>query len=362
MTHDRRLRASEAAVALALTLGAACTRDGAAAETRAKGSAATPAPSAPRAAAVAPGGQTAVVDSASLTGPLVLPAQLYVERDAAVAARTAGTLQALPVDLGSEVAAGATLARLESAGQELAVAHASAAEEATRRTLDRLRALFAARGATSAEVEQGELAARQADVELREARRQLALTRVTAPFGGLVTARYARPGQLVAAGDTLLRIAERGPLLARVRVPEAAAELRPGDGATVVGLRGVVSAARVTRLAPAIDPASGTREAVVQLAGGAGLLPGASVQVRLGRQDRRVLAVPASAVRPGGWVLVVDGGRAVLRSVALGDSLSGGLVEVIRGLSAGERVATSAGGGGAAGAAAASPASRSGVR
>jgi len=300
-------------------------------------------------AAAAPNGlaaptATVVADSSAVTAPLALAAQLYVERDAVVAARTAGVLQSIAVDLGSEVAAGAPVARIESAAQELAVAHADAAQEATRRTLERLRALLAARGVTPAEVEQSELAARQAGVAAREARRQLALTRVTAPFGGVVTARSARAGQLVAAGDTLLRIAEHGPLLARVRVPEAFADLRPGDAATVVGLRGVWAAARVTRLAPAIDPASGTREVVVQLAevpnaGAAAMLPGASVEVRLGRQERRVLAVPRGAVRPGGWVLVVDGDRSTLRSVATGDSIAGDRVEVVRGLSAGERVA-----------------------
>jgi RND family efflux transporter MFP subunit len=203
--------------------------------------------------------------------------------------------------------------------------------------------MLGAAAMTGVEVEQAELRLREEELGLRKARRDLELTRVVAPFAGVVTARYARAPRLVAAGDTLVRVTELAPLLARVRIPEGSAELvQVGNAVTVTTGAGVAAPARVTRLAPALDPASGTREAVVRVEGGPRLMPGASVQVRLGGQRRRVVAVPREAVGPDGYVLVVDGDRTTLRAVTLGEEVGGGRVEVVSGLAAGERIARAA--------------------
>ena len=54
-------------------------------------------------------------------------------------------------------------------------------------------------GVTVADSEQVEFQYRQADIARRKAHRDLELTRIVAPFPGVVTARYARPGRFVAA-------------------------------------------------------------------------------------------------------------------------------------------------------------------
>ena len=78
----------------------------------------------------------------------------------------------------------------------------------------------------------------------------------------------------------------------------------------------------------------------INLAGG--LLPGANVTVRLGDQQRQALTVPREAVSPEGYVLVMQNGRTALRSVTVGADVGGGRVEVVSGLSPGERVARTA--------------------
>jgi RND family efflux transporter MFP subunit len=281
-------------------------------------------------------------DTATVAVPLSVPAQLYVEHDAVVAARTSGTVQQVAADLGARVAPGQLLARLESVDQEIALAQAEVANANAEQNATRVRSLAASGAATVADSEAAEFRSREAALAVRKARREEELTRITAPFAGVVTSRSARPGRLVAPGDTLFRVTAAGPLLAQVRVPEAAAgAIRVGSTARVIGSGAAAAEARVIRASPAIDAASGTREVVVELVGGSRLLPGASVMVRLGSERRRVVAAPRAAIAEEGYVLVWENGRSALRAVTLGADLGDGRVEVVSGLAAGERLVRS---------------------
>lgn len=281
------------------------------------------------------------VDTATVRLALELPAQLYVEHDAVVVARSAGTIEGLHAELGDRVSAGQLLARLESADQAIALAGAEAAYESMTRTAARTRLLKKGGGATAADSEQVEFQLRQADVQRRKAQRDVELTRVTAPFAGVVTARLARPRRFVEVGDTLFRVTEASPLFARIRVPELGArQLRVGDSAVVSAGTGFDYAAKIVHAAPFVDPGSGTREMVLQVTrpGGA-LLAGSTVTVRLGHEPRHVVTAPRDAISPDGYAVVVDNGRSTLRSVTIGRDVGNGRVEILSGLASGERLA-----------------------
>ena len=285
-----------------------------------------------------PDAATVAVESVTVDVPLSLPAQLYVERDALVHARSTGRVEWLGVDLGASVGAGQLLARLESADQEIAAARAEEAHQVALRAAQRQRELSARGVATAADSEQVESALNRAELDRRQARRDLELTRVTAPFGGVVSARYARAGRLVEDGDSLFRVTALAPLMVSVQVPEAdAAALAVGSMAEVVGSGGA-GKARVVRAGPIVDAASGTREFILQLVDGRGLRPGGSAVVRLGQRRRSALVLPQDAIGAEGLVLVLEEGRATSRAVTFGADLGDGRVEVVSGLSAGERV------------------------
>jgi multidrug efflux pump subunit AcrA (membrane-fusion protein) len=291
-----------ALAALALSAAAACES----------------APAAERAPQAAPVSAPMVVDTATVELPRAYPAQVYVEHDVAVAARAPGVLDSLFVQLGSRVRAGAPLALVDARAQELARSG----------------------GVTRTEAEQAAGEFRQAELNVQQAEHALLLTRVDAPFAGVVTARYARPRQLVADGDTLFRIAETSPQLVRIRVAEPAARgVRSGDHATVRATSGPTSVtAAVVFTAPALEPASGTREVILQLAA-APFLVGEAVAVEMGSERRVAIVAPREAIAPDGYALVAQGGRTTMRPVTVGATLPGGRVEIVSGLAAGERLA-----------------------
>lgn len=282
-------------------------------------------------------------DTATVQTPLALPSQLYVEHDATIYARSPGIVEAILVDIGSKVAAGQPLARLESTDQRIALAQAEEKFANTRQAAERQRALKVADVVAVADLERAEFEHREASLRLRQAQRDLALTRVVAPFAGVVTARKTRLHRLVSSGDSLFRLTALSPVLAAVHVPEATAgPLGIGTEAEVVGLRGLTAQARIIRASPTIDPASGSREMILQITGGTRLTPGSSVTVRLGAEARQVVAVPKSAVDKDGYALVWADERATLRALTLGTELAGDRVEVVRGLAPGERVVRTA--------------------
>jgi RND family efflux transporter MFP subunit len=319
------------AFALALLL-AACGGDGA-----------RPIDSAAATLGSTPAGTVATAESTTVDRPLSLPSQLYVEHDAAVLARSSGVVESILADIGTSVAAGQPLARLESTDQEIALAQAREQAANAVQRVERQRALTTAGVVTRADSEQVEFENRAAELALRKAQRDYDLTRIVAPFAGVVTARVARVQRMVKDGDSLFRVTALAPVLATVRVPEAAAAgLRVGAAARVLTAGGTSAAARVVRASPVLDAASGTREVVVQLAPGSAVTPGAGVTVRLGSERRTVVAIPRAAVAKDGYALVWDDNRTTLRAVTLGADLDGDRVEVVSGIAAGEKVVRAA--------------------
>ena len=142
-------------------------------------------------------------------------------------------------------------------------------------------------------------------------------------------------GQVVSAGQTVIRLARSGPREAVVQLPET---LRPALGTvaraeTYSGLSGTAS---LRELSAAADPATRTFAAKFTLAGAPTSAPlGSTVTIRLGSPgEAGRISVPLAAIDdrgrgPGVWV--VQGGKVRFRPVriaALGDetaTLAGGL-------------------------------------
>lgn len=215
---------------------------------------------------------------------------LYSERDADVYTRwnsdesgSVGALvKAIHVEIGDRVAAGQLLATLEDDQAAIDVEATGARAEEARANFRRVQELREKQLASASEYEAALSAMRSAEADLRRAQLRLSWTRVRPPFGGVVARRYVRVGERVEEGKPLFRVTAMSPLRARLLVPEdRAAAFRIGSPVRLTGAQGVSGQGHVLLVSPTVDPASGTREVIVELAQPGDFLPGAAVIAEL---------------------------------------------------------------------------------
>jgi len=171
---------------------------------------------------------------------------------------------------------------------------------------------------------------------------------VTAPRGGVVTSLGAASQQLVASGAELLRIASIDRVWLRVDLYGESARLaRPGRAveATLAALPGVMLRGRIATVAPSVEGATQSVTARVPLENRSGrLMPGMFVDVRVttGRTFRGILVPRAAIIYDGSRRLVMIRQDASFfpSVVALGPVI-GDRVAVLRGVLPGEAVVTS---------------------
>lgn len=245
-------------------------------------------------------------------------ATLRAEKRAIVSSRTRGVLEELLVEEGESVASGQVIAVLENDEQELAVARFEAIVEIKSREFERQKELNGQKIVSDNDVEVVRREVREASNDLAVAKLSLERTGIKAPFDGIVLVRYIDIGATVADGTQIYDVADVDPLYADVRVPERhVARLTDGQEAWLRSdeLQEVV-AARIERLAPLVDPATGTVKVTVAVDREVKLRPGAFVEVEIVTDVHEdVLVAPRSALVAEGrrWLVyrVADGGNQV---------------------------------------------------
>lgn len=181
-------------------------------------------------------------------------------------------------------------ARIEQAQADLQAHHAH------------VRQAQSAANAARQRIGQAQSAVRQAQASLGGAATAEGYTAVHSQLDGVVTQRVVSPGQLVNPGQTLLRVAQISPIRLQANVADAdLGRVRVGTPVTIRKQAGGQSpvSARVTSIAPAVDPAArtGLVEAVVPNRDGR-FVPGEYVVMDLATgRSASTLYVPARAIR-----------------------------------------------------------------
>ncbi|HYM27934.1 MAG TPA: efflux RND transporter periplasmic adaptor subunit, partial [Steroidobacteraceae bacterium] len=324
-----------------------------------------------RAAAADAGALPAVavarVEREDLFREISIPAEFRPYAEVELHAKVSGYVKDMKVDIGDRVKPGQLLAVLEVPELTDELDHARASQRRAQAdyrdahlAYTRLVAankqhpnLIAEQDLDTAEAHdasaEGALAAAKADADKYQT--LVAYTRITAPFGGVITKRYADPGALIQAGTAsntqsmpLVRLSDN--TLLRLDFPVSVDYVRgirlDAPVAVSVGsLGGRVYSGRIKRFSDRVDDS--TRTMVVEMEvpnPSLELVPGMYATVTLKTEERpHALAIPTEAVPPGGKsVLVVDGaGRVAERRVTLGLETPA-RYEVLSGLHEGELV------------------------
>lgn len=187
-----------------------------------------------------------------------------------------------------------------------------------------------------------QLAAAEADARVAE--NEATYSTLVADVDGTVVETLGEPGQVVSAGQAVVRLAQFGPREAVVALPET---IRPPIGsmaeASVYGRDGRRYTAQLRQLSDSADPQSRTYEARYVLGGEAAAAPlGATVTIRLaGQASQPEVEVPLGAVldngqRTGVWVLDGANSTVTFRPVKLVRVTSE--TAVVSGLSPGDQI------------------------
>ena len=337
------------------------------------------------------------VERRSMNAPLTLAGAFKPFQDVDIHAKVAGYIKQIYVDVGSHVKQGQTLAVLEvpELAAELAGANAAVrrAREEIRRAeadLQRAKSAHAAihamyqRLSQAAKEKEGLVAQQEVDdaqakdleaeaqistseasLDAAEQNLQMAqaterqytalsdYTRITAPYSGVVTVRYADTGSLIAAGtaeskqaEPVVRLAQISVLRLVLPIPESlAATIRLGDAIKVhVEALNKDYIGKVTRFADSLDEETRTMHTEIDFQNPDGtLLPGMYVVATIAQVERKeALTVPLEAVEikgsDEGTVLLVNSQNTLEeRTVHLG-LVGSTRIEVNSGLREGDRL------------------------
>lgn len=271
--------------------------------------------------------------------------------------RVAGKIVARMVDAGQAVRRGQPLMRIDRTDLALAtVAQAGVVAAARARMVQagaderRYRDLVAAGAVSASSYDQARASADAARAQLAAAQAQAGVARNEAGYAvlladadGIVVETLAEPGQVVAAGQTVVRLARAGPREATISLPET---VRPAIGSTAAARifdSPAAGTARLRQLSDAADPATRTYEARYVLEGAAAAAPlGATVRIALpAARGGDGMSIPLAALfdngkGPGVWTLSGDPLRTRWRPVRLA-RLGEETATIAGGLRAGER-------------------------
>jgi RND family efflux transporter MFP subunit len=278
---------------------------------------------------------------------------------ARISARISGVVTSVSVREGDRVRQGSLLVTLtapESTAGAAGAAHA--VEEALARkkladvTFERYSRLFEEQAVTRQELDtrraerdmavQGLARAREA---ARAAGAVAGYTRIVAPVSGVVTAKTVDAGVTVFPGMPLLTVEEEGRCRMEVQAPESfLGRIRIGRELPLYldGMERQITGT-VSEIVPNVDPASRTFTVKLDIPV-QGMRPGQFGRALLPAGEKRGITVPARAVMEQGqltFVWVVDPRKSARMRLVKPGKTFGNRVEILAGLSDGERIVTS---------------------
>ncbi len=305
--------------------------------------------------------RTVIVESSRTAVTLTLPGVVRPRIETDFGFRVGGKIARRLVSVGDPVKAGQALARLDPQDVAPAVASARSQLEAARTDLklarielDRLSDLRSRNFVSQAQVDRQQAQTDSARARMRTAEAQVAQAANSATFqtlvadaDGVVTAVLAEAGQVVSAGQAVVRVARTGEKELLVDVPErdlATARATAAWQVRITALDAAPLSGELRELSPVADPASRTYPMRLALSGDTDAVAlGMTATAQAVRQSGETIVLPLSALHsrtgePQVWV--VDDDMRVKAVPVRTEGLLDDAVRISSGLKPGDRVVT----------------------
>ena len=300
---------------------------------------------------------TLVVGSVIADSGNVYSGEIRARHETQLGFRIGGKIIARLVDAGARVQTGQVLMRLDPGDTVLQASSAQAQYQLAEAEAKRYRELRDKNFVSQSALDAKETALKAAAAQAGLAGNQADYTTLRADHSGVIAATLAEVGQVVSAGQPVLRLAQDGEREVAIAIPETQfAGLKIGAPAEVTlwseinsnesaqpGKRPRKFGGRLRELSPAADPASRTYAARIALSGAdAQAALGMTAEVRFSSPDKRdQLVVPLSAIFQQGdqaavWIVAADNSVS-LRPVKIAAYRDNGAV-ITSGVAAGERI------------------------
>jgi membrane fusion protein, multidrug efflux system len=199
-------------------------------------------------------------------------------------------------------------------------------------------------GFLAAKKKQAQASVEQANAEVSSAQVQLGYSRVTSPSAGTVIAKHVEAGSTTPPGTPLLTIEDTSQYRLEAAVEESQIARIKLKDPVIVRIDSVSTqdmAGTVAEILPATDPSSRTYTVKITIPSNSLLRSGMFGTAQFATGKREALLVPSSALMQRGQLTslycVDEQSIARLRIVRTGKTF-GGLIEVLSGLNAGERI------------------------
>lgn len=282
----------------------------------------------------------------------VFAGDVRAREESPLAFRVGGKISKRHVDAGARVQQGQVLAELDAADAGLQVAAAQAEVDRLQGDLQRYRTLLAQKLISQSAFDAQQSAHRAARAQLDVLQNQRGYTQLRAPKDGVIAARIAEAGQVVAAGQAIFTLAADSGREIAISLPESRIRDFHTEQSAMVELwaaPGVQLAGTIREIAAAADPQTRTYAARVALDHDSAqqVALGQSARVMIVGNEGSGIRLPLSALQRNAQneaaVWVVDAKNQItLRRVQVG-AYSEESVPVHAGLKVGEWIVAAGG-------------------
>lgn len=298
----------------------------------------------------APGGGNAIpvevasAERKSISSYIQSNGTLEAENEVDIVARTTGPIVELRTEEGRHVGKGELLARIEDDEVRSQLEISRANLEEARSNYERAERLNSNQLISSEEYDRARTQFETERAQYEGNKLLVDYTEIRAPFAGQIVVRYVDRAEQVTPGTRLFRISDFDPLLCPVQVPERELRKLAVDQSAYLKVEAWPDerfSAKVLRLSPVVDAATGTIKVTLDVDGAGQLRPGMFARVFLETDTHdNAIVIPKAALSLeslGDTVFTLAGETAERRDIELGFE-EGDSVEVLRGVEPGEQV------------------------